>query len=375
MAGFATWSAVAQGPKGSKKPQSSPRQVEKRKTTWSLAKGEGAPQKAEKKFEKRGDKVSMPATRGWRRHPGLKVKSVPNMDGVYLHYHTARGAGKNSSAPPVLFIPHGPHAPWMFEEKLLPYFARRGFSAYTFDRHGAEYGKEQRAFNLDELCQEVEEVAKSLPSPPVIVGHGTGGFIAQALIQRRKINPPAVVLLCSVPPSGSTSLMIRHFLRSPREGFRRLQAVLMGTAYDSANAMREAFFTDKLNERRLKSFLRRARKRAAVLGKAAHVSYTLKPLNISDEIVQEFEGKVMVLGADKDYWIDNEAQLETSRKWIPDRVHPMIIPDSAHDFLLDEDWRRVSDAVVEWLQRVVAATEIMDLLADSTRPSIADFEL
>mmetsp|Transcript_15790 Transcript_15790/g.64504 ORF Transcript_15790/g.64504 Transcript_15790/m.64504 type:complete len:84 (+) Transcript_15790:1238-1489(+) len=83
----------------------------------------------------------------------------------------------------------------------------------------------------------------------------------------------------------------------------------------------------------------------------------------------------MVLGADKDYWIDNEAQLETSRKWIPDRVHPMIIPDSAHDFLLDEDWRRVSDAVVEWLQRVVAATEIMDLLADSTRPSIADFEL
>mmetsp|Transcript_843 Transcript_843/g.1270 ORF Transcript_843/g.1270 Transcript_843/m.1270 type:complete len:84 (+) Transcript_843:1091-1342(+) len=83
----------------------------------------------------------------------------------------------------------------------------------------------------------------------------------------------------------------------------------------------------------------------------------------------------MVLGADKDYWIDNEALLETTRKWMPDKVHPMVIPDSAHGFVLDEDWRRVSDAVVEWLQRVVAATEIMDLISEHTKPSISEFEL
>uniref|UniRef100_A0A7S0G8I6 AB hydrolase-1 domain-containing protein n=1 Tax=Rhodosorus marinus TaxID=101924 RepID=A0A7S0G8I6_9RHOD len=243
MAGFATWSAVAQGPKRSTAQQNTQRKVEKRKMTWDLGKGDEASQKAEKKLEKRGERVQTSATRGWRRHPGLKVKPVPGLNGVYLHYHTARGSGNTSSAPPVLFIPHGPHAPWMFEEKLLPYFARRGFSAYTFDRHGAEYGQEQRSFNLNELCEEVEEVAKSLPRPPVIVGHSTGGFIAQALIQRQKIDPPAMVLLCPVPPSGSISLMMRHFLRSPWEGFRRLQAVLVGTAYDSATAMREAFFT------------------------------------------------------------------------------------------------------------------------------------
>lgn len=96
----------------------------------------------------------------------------------------------------------------------------------------------------------------------------------------------------------------------------------------------------QLSERRLKEYLRRAKKRQETYGRNAQLGYTLGSIPSDEGVRSDCLGRVLVLGADNDYWIDAEALEETARYWNGRGSRPMVVRDAPHNFMLDQNWRK-----------------------------------
>ena len=113
---------------------------------------------------------------------------------------------------PLLFI-HGMwHGAWCWDEFFLPFFADAGWhvTALSLRGHAGSEGKIQGSGIMD-YVSDVEQIARTLPTPPVLIGHSMGGFIVQKFLERN--SAPAGVLLASNPPYGlwhPTWLVFKH---------------------------------------------------------------------------------------------------------------------------------------------------------------------
>src|SRR5512145_2168550 len=86
---------------------------------------------------------------------------------------------------PLLFV-HGMwHGAWCWDEFFLPFFADAGYhvTALSLRGHAGSEGKIAGSSIMD-YVRDVEEVAKTLPTPPVLIGHSMGGFIVQKFLER-----------------------------------------------------------------------------------------------------------------------------------------------------------------------------------------------
>ena len=69
---------------------------------------------------------------------------------------------------------------------------------------------------MHDLTCERDDVLRAqerLPAEPILIGHSMGGFVAQKALERHPF--PAIVLLCSVPPTGLAGSLLHMLLSSP----------------------------------------------------------------------------------------------------------------------------------------------------------------
>src|ERR671918_799902 len=121
---------------------------------------------------------------------------------------------QETPAPPLLFIHGAWHGAWCWRH-FLPFFARHGYAAHALSLRahaGSPARRSLRLTSIRDYVEDVAEVAAQLSSPPVLVAHSMGGFVAHHYLQKHPV--AGAVFLAAVPPRGAWSatwhVMRRH---------------------------------------------------------------------------------------------------------------------------------------------------------------------
>lgn len=251
--------------------------------------------------------------------------------------HAAQGRPR---ATPLLFI-HGAYtAAWCWEEHFLPFFAAAGYAAYavSLSGHGNSRGRRHLdSFSISDYVDDVAQVAASLPAPPVLVGHSMGGFVVQKYLERHEAAGAA--LLCSVPPQG---LMASAFgLMFTRPGLMKDLNRLMGGGQVSLDTLREALFAQPVSVDDLKRYYRLAQPESY----RAVWDMTLFNLPHPSRVSRT---PLLVLGSECDHLIPASLVEMTARTY---NVEAQIFPAMGHGIMLEREWRKPAQRMLEWLEQ------------------------
>lgn len=260
------------------------------------------------------------------RSPGLEViRCAP------------RGAKRRT---PILFM-HGAYAgAWCWQEYFLPYFAAHGYSVHapSLRGHGRSTGRESLAFaGVEDYVADMLYVAGKLRPPPVLIGHSMGALLVQRGLARSRA--PAAVLMAPVPAAGLAGPALLLAARDPQL-FQELALIqLAHPRYVTRGALRRAMFSDELAEAEVSRHLRRLQpesQRALFdLSWPQYLWFT------------RAEVPVLVLGAERDALFAPLMIEATARTC---GVAAEIFPGMAHAMMLEPDWRKVADRILDWLE-------------------------
>jgi non-heme chloroperoxidase len=247
--------------------------------------------------------------------------------------------------PPLLFL-HGAYtAAWCWEH-YLPYFANAGFHchALSFSGHGGSRRRDHLdSYSIDDYVKDVAEVIAGLPAPPVLIGHSMGGFVVQKYLERH--SAPAAVLMCSVPPQGLAASAFGMLFGRPGL-FADLNRLMSGgqVALDS---LREALFAQPVSVDDLARYYRMAQPEShraiwdMMLFNLPHSTRTLAHLPHGNE-------DLLIVGAAHDMIIPASSVEMTARSYDVDAT---IYPGMGHGLMLEADWRKPAQDIVDWLMR------------------------
>lgn len=227
---------------------------------------------------------------------------------------------------------------WSWDEYFLPYFAEHGYTAHAMSLRG--HGKsEGRIFGsrIRHYVQDVAQVAASLPTPPVVIGHSMGGFIVQKYLETHAA--PAGVLVASAPPRGIPLVMAWRILRAMPLAL--LWTSLTLRTYPMASTPERArfhLFSADLAAERL------ARYHAQLCDESVFAVLDMMGLDLVR--VKKITTPMLVLGAGADAVIPPEQFAATARAYGTEAV---MIPDVAHRIQLEDNWQVAADAILAWL--------------------------
>ena len=250
----------------------------------------------------------------------------------------ARTPSWPSKPSPLLFV-HGAFAgAWCWEEHFLPFFADAGYASYavSLSGHGGSRGRERLDhLSIADYVADLAEVVERLPVPPVLVGHSMGGFVVQKYLEKHEA--AGAVLMCSVPPQGLMSAAFGVMFSHPNL-FRDLNTLMSGgqVALDS---LREALFAQPVDVDDLTRFYRASQPES---------HRAIWDMSLFDLPHPARIGKLpmLVLGAEHDHLMPPSTAEMTARAY---GVEAEIFPGMGHGMMLERDWRKVAQRILEWL--------------------------
>ncbi|KAL6747522.1 esterase-like protein [Haematococcus lacustris] len=279
--------------------------------------------------------------------------------GLELLLQRANLQGDLPERPPLLFVHGSYHAAWCWADHFLPYFAARGFNSYAVSLRAQgnsdcvsqdKGGPIQVAGTLDSHAADLADLISNFPQPPVVVGHSFGGLILQRYVQLMAARPgeaglpplAGTAFLACVPPSGNKSMVLRFLLRDPILSLKVTWGFVARSFIKDVKACRELFFSPDLPDADL------ARHHAQLA--------TCSPVRLMDlaDVNKQvplppppsFAPPAFVLGGADDKVVDVEAIQELAASY---GVEPIILPNMAHDVMLDTRWEQVAERLAAWL--------------------------
>ncbi|MGA2493405.1 MAG: alpha/beta fold hydrolase [Roseiarcus sp.] len=240
----------------------------------------------------------------------------------------------------MLFL-HGTwHGAWCWAENFLDYFAANGFAAYalSFRGHGESEGRERlRLTRIRDFVADVATVVGMLPSPPILVGHSMGGFVAQKYLERRSL--PGAVLVASVPPRGLSRSLLRLMRGDPLVVLKSALTLSLWAMIADVERARALLFSPSMPREKASRYCEQ-------LQDEAYLAY-LDCLALDLVNVQEISVPVFVTGGSLDAVIQPDLVAETARAY---GVKPVMFETMAHDMMLERDWRRLAEAILAWVE-------------------------
>lgn len=246
----------------------------------------------------------------------------------------------DAGKPPLLFVHGAWLGAWCWDEFFLGFFAEAGFPAFALSLrgHGGSSGALHFA-SMDDYVADLADVAKGLPSPPILIGHSMGGGVVQKYLERHAA--PAALLLGSMPPHGMANAFLDAWRRHP---LRFLQANLTGNTHNLFGApdiSREFFYTPETSDAEIARLMRRAG------GESQRALLEMSLPNWIDPT--RVKTRVAVMGGAKDVVIPPRDVLETARRY---GVEAQILPEQPHAMMMDMHWRAAAAAVLAWLEQL-----------------------
>jgi len=249
----------------------------------------------------------------------------------------------SSTRPPLLFVHGGYCDAWCWEPFFLPWFAAQGFPSYALSLrgHGASGGQESLfVAGLDDYVGDVEHVAATLPSPPVLIGHSMGAAVVERLLTTRPIR--AAALLAPIPPGGLGPVANRLWAWQPEYlvNMHRLDAPHLSG--DVLAALRPMYFSETIDPQIL-------------MEATAHLNVE-SPRALLDLTLRLHGGKpvaparLFVLGSHDDrISTPNDVNATASLYG----VTPTLIRGLAHMMMLERDWEAAALPLLDWLEREI----------------------
>jgi pimeloyl-ACP methyl ester carboxylesterase len=259
---------------------------------------------------------------------------------------TSKYPSGNPYPTPLLFIHGAMHGAWCWDVHLLDYFARQGYAAHAVDLrgHGKSEGRENlRWFRIADFVDDVQWAVEQLPSPPVLIGHSMGGFTIQKYLEDH--TAPAAVLLSSPSPAGLLAVALKNARRHPLL-FARVNLTLSLFPLVSSPALaREAFFSKDLPEEELVTYWNHMRDDSY----RAYLDMVALDLPRPAKVKKT---PLLVLGAELDNMLTLGEIEATARAY---DTQAQIVPDVAHNSMLELKWQNMADRILTWLHEVDAA--------------------
>jgi alpha-beta hydrolase superfamily lysophospholipase len=232
------------------------------------------------------------------------------------------------------------HGAWCWDVHFLDYFVQHGFAAHAVNLrgHGTSDGRNRlRWTRIAEYVEDVAEVVRQLPSPPILIGHSMGGFIIQKYLEDH--TAPAAVLLSSPPPAGLLGTALRIARRHPL-AFAKVNVTLsLVPVIATPRLAREAFFSQDMPGEQLLIYWRQMQDESYRALLDMVVLDRPHPENVTTP--------VLVLGAARDAMLTRREIEATARAY---HTQAEIMPDVAHDSMLDPRWQSVAERILVWLK-------------------------
>ena len=183
------------------------------------------------------------------------------------------------------------------------------------------------------------EAADGLDEPPVLIGHSMGAIVVQRAAPRVKAQ--AMALLAPVPPHGLAGSVLSLATRDPPL-FLALNTMQLanGGASPDLVRVRDYLFSQTVTEADARRhLLRMQRESNRALADLAWPQYFW--------IAPSRGIRTLVIGAGRDAFFP-PAMIEETASF--HGVEPVMFEDMAHTLMLEPGWRRVAEAVEEWLE-------------------------
>jgi non-heme chloroperoxidase len=246
-----------------------------------------------------------------------------------------------SRKPPLLFVHGGYCDAWFWEPYFLPWFAARGYAAYALSLrgHGTSGGADTLFIaGLGDYEADVEHVAGTLDTPPVLIGHSMGAAIVERIVAKRPVRGAA--LLAPVPPAGLLPIASRLAASHPDYLMQMGGVDPSRLSADVLQALRPFYFSPHVP--------------AKILAEAARHLSPESPRALFDlslrlhwALPQKDHRPMFVLGAEADLICTPEDVRATA---LHHNVEATILPGLAHLLMLEPEWAQVARALEGWLQ-------------------------
>jgi alpha-beta hydrolase superfamily lysophospholipase len=241
---------------------------------------------------------------------------------------------------------------------FLDYFAQHGYAAYAVNLrgHGKSEGREKlRWTRIADFVEDVANVVQQLPSPPILIGHSMGGFIIQKYLEDH--DTPAAVLLSSASPAGLLPTAIRTARRQPWVFAKVNLTLSLKPFIATPQLVGEAFFSNDLPEEKLLEYWKQTQ------DDSFRAFLDMVALDLPKP--EKVKTPLLVLGAARDNMIGPREIEATARAY---NTQAEIIPDVAHNSMLERNWQSVADRIIAWLNELPVADTSMQVaeLADVT---------
>jgi pimeloyl-ACP methyl ester carboxylesterase len=261
----------------------------------------------------------------------------------------------NQHPTPLLFIHGTLCAASCWDVHFLDYFAQHGFASHAVNLrgHGNSEGRGRlRWTRIADFVEDVTNAVRQLPSPPILIGHSMGGFITQKYLEDH--DAPAAVLLSSPSPAGLLPTAIRNARRHPWV-FAKVSLTFSLLPFIATPQLAgEAFLSKDLRDEEVLRYWRQMQDDSFMAFLDMVALDLPKPAKVKTPL--------LVLGVARDNMIAPREIEATARAY---NTQAEIIPDVAHNSMLDPRWQTVADRILAWLDE----REAKNTSAEVARPA------
>jgi pimeloyl-ACP methyl ester carboxylesterase len=242
-----------------------------------------------------------------------------------------RRSGEGPSPyPPLLFVHGYWQAAWCWDEFLMPELATRGLDCFavSLTGHGGSDGK-IRGRSIRDHVADVYSVVARFDTPPIVIGHSMGAYVAQHYAAMRH---PAtgLVLVSPVPSSGAWRATWRVASRHPGKFAKANLTLDIGAVVEDPDHAYEWLFSPSFPRAKADGF-------ASRWERASYRTYWGMLFGRPD--VSRIETPTILVGGDHDglfslaEWEAGAVKLGTT---------PIIIEDAGHELMLEPSWTELA---------------------------------
>jgi pimeloyl-ACP methyl ester carboxylesterase len=252
-------------------------------------------------------------------------------------------ASNDLSRPPLLFVHGVSHGAWCWDEFFLPYFANNGWDVYALSLrgHGKSQGREHlNSFGLDDYVEDVLNAIDHIGMKPVLLGHSMGGGISQQILRRTPERILAAGLLASMPP-GFLQPGEQPTITMQEHGLVAISRLLQGETLTANEVLSLPFFGGRISLEQAQRYI------TLLQTESARVRDDIRKMTTEAGPVPV---PLLVVGTRNDMLFGEASMLRTAKHY---GVEAHIMDSSCHDLMLDLEWERCANTILDWLHTVV----------------------
>ncbi len=237
---------------------------------------------------------------------------------------------------PILCVHGAWHGAWCWEN-FLPYFAEHGYESHALSLrgHGSSEGRNGiRWYGTANYVADLRQVASSLRTSPILIGHSMGGYVVQRHLESH--SAPAAILLASVPTVGIIGMFLRWFKRHPGSILKTFVLFNPWHMVSTPALAKDAFFSDDYPDEKFLKYY------ACIQPESTIMALCLLRLPRPGKV----RTPLLVIGAAKDRIFTAAEQQKTARAY---NTEAILYPQVAHDIMLEPGWESVADRILNWL--------------------------